>query len=529
MEMSFLFDQFENYYANAQKAEEARNFSLAARDYFLAAKAMSQIAEHSSPQVKKVREEKARFCLEKAKTMKEWADGTPKKTPPKPPAPKQGQGEAQEGEDDFAASAIPDIKFEDVAGLESVKREIRVKMINPFLYPEQYAKYDMKAGGGILLFGPPGTGKTMIAKATAGELGATFYSVKSSDIVSKWVGESESNIAKLFNTARKQEKAVIFIDELDSLFRQRGEDPHNDKRVNEFLQQIDGFSSSGGNVLVMGATNRPWDVDEAASRSGRFSVKVYIPLPDFDARRYLFERKIKKIPVDPSVSARVLAEMSEGFSGADIAEIVDRAKKPALEAYLEHPENGDIPVTMQNFKDAIASMRRTEPKDLVRYLEFAGIKPGAQQPKPAPKKEEPKPEPKKEEPKKDEPKKEEPKPEPKPEPAPEPKPEPAPEPKPEPKPEEPKEPEAQFLESEFPFAKGENYTLQFLYPLEVMYLKIEGNVVMVNKTLGNYVSSPFSVSEAGDKEVEFHAPNDKLLGKAIIHFNQGIETVDMGI
>ncbi|MDE6583465.1 MAG: ATP-binding protein, partial [Clostridia bacterium] len=160
--------------------------------------------------------------------------------------------------------------------------------------------------------------------------GAKFYAIKGSDIVSKWVGDSEKNINSLFEEANKQDRAIIFIDEMDSLIGKRGVDTHNDKRVNEFLQQIDGVSGRNQNLLLLGATNRPWDIDSAAMRSGRFSQKIYLPLPDAPARKFMIEKALKGVPVDKDFDVDRVVQQTELYSGADIDELCDRAKDEPL-------------------------------------------------------------------------------------------------------------------------------------------------------------------------------------------------------
>ena len=203
----------------------------------------------------------------------------------------------------------------------------------------------------MLLYGPPGTGKTMIAKAIACEVGAKFYAVKGSDIVSKWVGESEQNINSLFEEANKQDRSIIFIDEMDSLLGKRGQDIHNDKRVNEFLQQIDGFAGRNPNLLLLGATNRPWDIDSAATRSGRFSQKIYIPLPDEKARKFMLEKNMKNVPASKNFDIDKIVKQTELYSGADIEELCDRAKDEPLLKAIE--TDSVIEVTNKDFDNIL--------------------------------------------------------------------------------------------------------------------------------------------------------------------------------
>ena len=317
--IAVLSDTFNLYMQKGKEAKDRGQIDLARRNFLLASETMMQMAKQSSGNLKKVR-------LDRARRLAQIADNL-EKTPIK--AEKKN---AQEDDDTkkWETAKIPDIKFSDVAGLEDVKRAITIKMINPVKYPDKYKMYGKKTGGGVLLYGPPGTGKTMIAKAIANEVGAKFYAVKGSDIVSKWVGDSEKNINSLFEEANKQDRAIIFIDEMDSLIGKRGTDVHNDKRVNEFLQQIDGFSGRNPNLLLLGATNRPWDIDSAAMRSGRFSQKIYLPLPDAEARKFMLEKNMKNVPIEKDFDIDKIVKQTEMFSGADIEELCERAKEEPL-------------------------------------------------------------------------------------------------------------------------------------------------------------------------------------------------------
>lgn len=350
LSITVLNDKFNMYYASAKKAYENGNGALAKRNYMLAAETLLQLAKHSSPKLKEAR-------VARAKRLVEIADGIDeavmrKKFPAG--ADKSEKVAAQtEGDDgrQWQAAEVPNIRFDDIAGLDDVKKAITTRMINPLKHPEKYKLYNKKSGGGVLLFGPPGTGKTMIAKAIACEVGAKFYAVKGSDVVSKWVGESEKNINSLFETARGDDLAIIFIDEMDSLLGRRGTDAHNDRRVNEFLQQIDGFAGRSSNMLLLGATNRPWDIDGAALRPGRFSQKIYVPLPDAPARRFMLEKSLKGAPVEYDVSVSELVSLTEGYSGADIEEVCDRAKEDPLLQSIK--TDSVVPVKRTDFLSAL--------------------------------------------------------------------------------------------------------------------------------------------------------------------------------
>lgn len=321
--ITVLSETYDLYMKKGKEAKAKGNITLAKRNFLLAGQTMMQMAKQSQGRLKEVR-------MERARRLVDISDSLDKK-----------KEESKEKQDEdlkqWKTAKIPNISFKDVAGLDDVKKAITIRMINPIKYPDKYKLYNKKSGGGVLLYGPPGTGKTMIAKAIANEVGAKFYAVKGSDIVSKWVGDSEKNISSLFAEANKQDRAIIFIDEMDTLLAQRGKDTHNDKRVNEFLQHIDGFSGRNQNLLLLGATNRPWDIDSAAMRSGRFSQKIYLPLPDEEARRFMLNKNMKNVPVARDFDIEKVVKQTAGYSGADIEELCDRAKdEPLLEAIAKN-------------------------------------------------------------------------------------------------------------------------------------------------------------------------------------------------
>jgi len=364
-----LDDAFKMYYNKAKTDHAAGNIALAKRNYLNAAETLMKLAKTSTDALQRAQFDRAKRLVEIADNLEipaKKAVGTAKG------GVASASKDSDEERKEFAAATIPDISFNDIVGLEDVKRTITIRMINPIKFPEQYKVYDKKTGGGVLLYGPPGTGKTMIAKAIAHEVGAKFYVIKGSDIVSKWVGESERNINALFEQARQDDRAIIFIDEMDSLFGQRGNDTHNDKRVNEFLQQIDGFAGTCPNLLLLGATNRPWDVDGAAVRSGRFSQKIYIPLPDAPARKALFKKYSSKSPIDDDVDFNKLVELTNNCSGADIAEICDRAKENPLEAYIKG--GAVVKIKQTDFVAAVKSVSvNIDLREIAKFEKYAGV------------------------------------------------------------------------------------------------------------------------------------------------------------
>ncbi len=373
-DISMLNDIFNLYYKKAKEQHQNGQIDLAKRNYLLAAETLMKIAKQSSEKLKKAQVERAKRLIQIADNLKQ-EDFIRKATVQNGGATKTGaEGELnqEDGGKIWTEAEIPNVHFSDIAGLDDVKQTIYTRMINPIKYPEKYAAYGKKTGGGVLLYGPPGTGKTMIAKAIACEVGAKFYTVKGSDIMSKWVGESEKNISSLFETARAQKLSIIFIDEMDSLFGTRGKDSHNDKRVNEFLQQIDGFAGKAPNLLLLGATNRPWDVDSAAVRSGRFSEKIYVPLPDAPARLFLLKKYFSNAPLGENLSWKELVEKTKGYSGADIEELCDRAKERPLNAYIK--TNVLETIDMDDIEYALSKVRSSiNPKELKEFEDYSGI------------------------------------------------------------------------------------------------------------------------------------------------------------
>ena len=234
-------------------------------------------------------------------------------------------------------------RFIHIAGMDDLKKSIRLQIIEPFINPGLFAKFRKKAGGGILLYGPPGCGKTMLARAVANECNASFLAIGISEILSMWQGESERNLALMFDKARSQKPCVMFFDELDALAfaRSKASSDVSRKIVNEFLSQLDGFDSANDQVLILAATNMPWDVDPAMKRPGRFARQVFVPPPDAVARTRIIELALESVP-HGVVDAAAIARAAEQFSGADVDALVERAKEYVLTEYLETRREREI-------------------------------------------------------------------------------------------------------------------------------------------------------------------------------------------
>ncbi len=255
------------------------------------------------------------------------------------------------------AYAGPRSSFTDVGGMDALKEQIRLNIIYPFRHPEVYAAYGKKIGGGILLFGPPGCGKTHLARATAGEIGASFYIMALDDILSKWMGETEQRLSAIFETARACAPSVIFIDEADAFGAKRSDisAPWIRAYVTQLLSEMDGIASQNQELLVLAATNAPWDVDGAFRRPGRFDRVLFVPPPDVAAREEIMKLHARGRKIDPALHWRALAEKTELFSGADLASLVDRACEAALGEALRSGKLRDV--NQSDFLRALKEMR----------------------------------------------------------------------------------------------------------------------------------------------------------------------------
>lgn len=264
------------------------------------------------------------------------------------------------------------LTFDDVVGLDHVKEAIKGAIVYPFKYADVYKAFRRKSGGGILLYGAPGTGKTMIAKAIAGEIDAEFISVNCSDIYSKWLGESQQNIRKVFGCARQAKRAVIFFDEFEALGRSRSSDSvdsgPNDV-VCELLAQVDGCcSDANSTILVIAATNRPWDIDSALRRSGRFERHLYVEMPDEKARIAIIHKHIDELPME-ALCYEELGKATEGFSPADVAHLCDLVKDRAIMRSIE--SNSISSITQEDFVHMLSQMHTTvSPIELQRLQCF---------------------------------------------------------------------------------------------------------------------------------------------------------------
>lgn len=267
------------------------------------------------------------------------------------------------------AVEIPDVSWQDVGGLLDVKREMVETLMYPLKYAAKYSRYGMAASKGILLYGPSGCGKTLVAKAIANEIQSNFISVKGPELLSMWFGESESNVRQLFDKARGAAPCILFFDEIDSIAKPRGSGQSGggeagDRIVNQILTEIDGVGSKKS-VFVVAATNRPDMLDSAIMRPGRLDQLVYLPLPDQDSRIQIFKACTRKSPLADNIDLEALAERTDGFSGADITELCQRACKLAIRQNIADTAAGTPEeercktITLQHFEEAFEKARKS--------------------------------------------------------------------------------------------------------------------------------------------------------------------------
>ena len=240
-----------------------------------------------------------------------------------------GGREQHEDEED---SEIPQITLADVGGMEEVKKRLNMAFLEPYKNPMFRQMYKKSLSGGLLLYGPPGCGKTYIARAVAGELGARFMNIGLTDVLSMWIGESERQLQQLFEQARRKSPTVVFIDEIDALGQKRSHLKHSPMRkvVAALLAELDGWEDNNKDVFLIAATNHPWDVDPALRRPGRLDRTMLVLPPDKDARHHILERTFSEKPTTDDIDIHWLSKKTEGFSGADLVHLADSAVELAM-------------------------------------------------------------------------------------------------------------------------------------------------------------------------------------------------------
>jgi len=266
----------------------------------------------------------------------------------------------------------PEVNWEEVVGLDTAKKAVKEAIVYPVQRPDLFP---LGWPRGILLFGPPGCGKTLLAAAVATEIDANFYSIDAASIMSKWLGEAEQNVAKLFGSARKASNggkpAIVFVDELDSLMGQHSNEVGGEIRVrNQFLKEMDGIVDKGKNlhVYVIGATNKPWDLDWAFIR--RFQKRILVPLPDHHTRLMMLKLYTNTLQIDQDVDLHELARLSEGFSGSDIRDVCQAAQLKLIGEFFESGKATDREakprsITMSDFRQTLEERKPSVSLDML--------------------------------------------------------------------------------------------------------------------------------------------------------------------
>lgn len=246
----------------------------------------------------------------------------------------------------------PAISFKDVGGMDAIKEEIRLKIVHPLAHPEIYQTYGQRIGGGVLMYGPPGCGKTYLARATAGEIKARFLSVGINDVLDMWLGNSEKNLHELFEQARRYKPCVLFFDEVDALAAKRTDMRYSNGRqiVNQFLAELDGVDSPNDGILILAATNAPWHLDSAFRRPGRFDRILFVPPPDRHARINILRILCRHKPIE-DIDYEYLSKKTANFSGADLKAVVDLAVERKLQIAIK--QGIAKPLTNKDFLAAI--------------------------------------------------------------------------------------------------------------------------------------------------------------------------------
>ena len=369
-----MLQQASNYAKKALQYDQARRYKEAINNYLNAATVLQKlISLEESKEMRNLYYRKAREYLARATELKEIAK--------KPIS--VDKTESDESEDEIEAAIAetivgekPNITWDDVAGLVVAKSALREAIILPMLRPDLFTGA-RKPWKGIMLFGPPGCGKTLIAKAVATEVDATFFNVSAAAIISKWLGESEKLVKELFEVARVKMPSLVFIDEVDSIATERSAGEHDALRrvKTQLMQAMDGVTSKAEDrIVVLGATNIPWEIDAAFRR--RFEKRIYVPLPDLEARQAIFKIHTKGVEHAPEVNFEELAMLSEGYSGADIALICREAiMMPVREldaagalsdtsVQVRHVTKGDFTLAMEKIRPSVSS------SELLRFDEW---------------------------------------------------------------------------------------------------------------------------------------------------------------
>jgi len=386
---SSLYQYASKYAQKAYEQDQAGNYKAAYQNYLKAAEILQQLLSFTSnPQLKNMYFLKAKEYLARAKELKDSGmqpvetSGKRRKSSKKSSGEDTGDSDEEKDELEEAIDEIivvekPNVKMSQVAGLEEAKRALREAIILPMKRPDLF-KGARNPWRGILLFGAPGTGKTLLARAVATEVDATFFNVSASSIISKWLGESEKLVQQLFETAKQKQPALIFIDEVDSIASARGGGEHDAMRrvKTTLMTQMSGVTTrKEDRIVVIGATNLPWEIDPAFR--SRFEKRIYINLPDLPARAKIFEIHTKGVECDDTVDFQLIGEMSDGYSGRDIQLICREAvmmpvRELDISGALDDPNIQARQVTLEDFLAAFEKIKPSvAPEELLRHRDWA--------------------------------------------------------------------------------------------------------------------------------------------------------------
>lgn len=285
---------------------------------------------------------------------------TPREPEPFRPAPVESEPPPA------AVHRRPEVDFESVGGMEALKERLRMEVIYPLQRPDLFRAYGKKVGGGVLLYGPPGCGKTLIARAAAGECRVNFIAVEINQVLDMWLGESEKRLHQVFERARDEAPTILFLDEMEAIGAARHQVRQGPGRrlVNQLLAEMDGTSQSGESVLVLGATNAPWDVDPALRRPGRFDRVIFVPPPDPAAREAILRIAFRERPTE-NLSYELIARRTARFSGADLTHLAEVASERALSEALRTGQMRSIQTP-----DVLAALEKVRPTT-VEWMETA--------------------------------------------------------------------------------------------------------------------------------------------------------------
>jgi vacuolar protein-sorting-associated protein 4 len=362
---SKLFDYASKMAQEAVKLDKIGQKKSASQKYLQAADVLVRLMKTTdNANLKKICFEHAEKYVRRAKVLKgaSYSDSIDSEDSTLEPESEE-EKELSKAISDIVLKEKPNVRWTDVANLENAKQTLREAVIIPMLRPDLFTGA-RKPWKGLLLFGPPGCGKTFISKAVANEVDATFFLADAANLVSKWLGESEKMVKNLFKAARSSAPSIIFIDEVDALATTRDDDEVGGERrlKTQLLIEMDGIKGVGAKgPVVLGATNRPWDLDPAFRR--RFEKRIYIPIPDLDARIAVFKHHLKGIDLEPTIDFNELGRKSDGFTSSDIALICrDSSMIPIRELDKQGLlENIDIKIRPLNMEDILKSLGKIKP------------------------------------------------------------------------------------------------------------------------------------------------------------------------